>query len=293
MGKRESDMEIKFEHITKAYKSKTALDNVNICLSEGVNALLGPNGAGKSTMMNILADLIRPTEGQVLFNGEPTQKMGDSFRGILGYLPQDPGFYGQFSGYDLMRYFAELKNVKNAKDRIHELLTFVNLIDERKRLYKEYSGGMKRRLGIAVSMLNDPDILILDEPTAGLDPNERIRFRNIISRIGRRKIIVLATHIVSDVETIADQVVLLKNGKVLYCGNASQAVDTVRGKVWMVPSTIADAEAIAEENPCATVCKTAEGVYLRIVSETKPAKTAMPAAPTMEDMYMSWFHETS
>lgn len=286
-------MELIFEHIKKKYKAKTALDDVSIKLSEGVHALLGPNGAGKSTLMNILAGLLKPTNGVIMLDGIDVLKMGANFRNILGYLPQNPGFYPNFSAYDLMKYFSELKKVPNAKSKIDELLNFLNLSEDSNRKYGEYSGGMKRRLGIAVSLLNDPKILILDEPTAGLDPKERMRFRNIISQIGRNKIIILATHIVPDIETIADNVILLKSGKVVFFGNTSKAVDSVNGKVWNVSSDIQNAENYVLQHQNSTIIKSGDSVYLHIVHEKKPLENAVNVSPTLEDVYMYWFEESS
>lgn len=286
-------MELIFEHITKKYKTKTALDDVCIRLSEGIHALLGPNGAGKSTLMNILAGLLKPSHGVITLDGMDTLKMGADFRNILGYLPQNPGFYPNFSAYDLMKYFAELKEVPNAKSKIDELLNFVNLSEDSCRKFGEYSGGMKRRLGIAVSLLNDPKILILDEPTAGLDPKERMRFRNIISQIGRNKIIILATHIVSDIETIADNVILLKSGKIVLFGDTEKATDSVIGKVWNVPSDNQEAEGYVSQHQNSTIIKSGDSVSLHIVHEKKPLENAVNVPPTLEDVYMYWFEENS
>lgn len=286
-------MKLTFENVTKQYRNKTALKSFSASLSEGIYALLGPNGAGKSTLMNITAGLLKPTEGEVLLDGKSTHAMGKDFRNILGYLPQDPGFYPSFSGNELMNYFAVLKNVDKGKERIKELLEFVNLTEDADRRYKEYSGGMKRRLGIAVTLLNDPKILILDEPTAGLDPKERMRFRNIIGKIGRDKIVILATHIVSDVESIADNVILLKSGEIAAKGDRAEVLNFIDGKVWNVKMQSDLAEEYAAEHSNANIVKTEEGTLLHIVSENKPFDNAVNCRPSLEDVYMYLFDEAS
>lgn len=220
-------MQLEFKTITKQYKKKTALDKFSLTLSEGVHALLGPNGAGKSTLMNILVGLLKPTEGEVLLDGQDVREMGETFRGMLGYLPQNPGFYPSFTGKQIMEYYSSLKGLKNPKERIDELLTMVNLEADAHKKYREYSGGMKRRLGIAVTLLNDPAVIVFDEPTAGLDPKERVRFRKVVEQLGRDKIILVATHIVSDVEYVADSIILLKEGKIVAVGAPEELRDAV------------------------------------------------------------------
>ncbi len=220
-------MELIFDQVTKKYNTKLALDQFSLTLTPGVHALLGPNGAGKSTLMNILVGLLLPTEGQILFDGREVRGMGEEFRELLGYLPQNPGFYPSFTGRQIMLYYSALKGLKNPEKRVDELLEMVNLKEDAKKKYRAYSGGMKRRLGIAVTLLNDPKLLVLDEPTAGLDPKERIRFRNVLQQLSKDKIILVATHIVSDVESIADNIILLKEGRIVALGNPAELEEQV------------------------------------------------------------------
>ena len=286
-------MELSFKNITKKYKSKQALTDINITLHEGVYALLGPNGAGKSTLMNILVGLIPATTGEVLLDGKNTVSLGADFRGLLGFLPQEPGFYPSFSGYDIMKYYADLKGVPDAQQRINELLELVNLASDKKRRVGQYSGGMKRRLGIAVALLNAPKILVMDEPSAGLDPEERIRLRNIISNIGFDRIVILATHIVSDVESIADECLLLKDGKLIASGTPDALKGKIARKVWDVPCGQGDVRRYMADTPCTNIIKSDSGTCLHIVSDERPADSAVSAAPGLEDVYVYYFNERS
>ena len=282
-------MELKFENITKSYKSKVALSDFNITLGEGVHALLGPNGAGKSTLMNILAGLLSPTSGAVTVDGKSIYDMGAEYRDILGYMPQELGFYPLFSAQQTLEYYAKLRDVGNSKKRIDELLELVNLSEDKKRRVSGYSGGMKRRLGIALALLNDPKILILDEPTAGLDPKERMRFRNIISQTGFGKTVILATHIVSDVESISDDCLLLKNGRLIGYGNTSELCNEVDNMVWDIPMSENEAEQYILSNSCANIIKRDGSVYIHTVSPDKPHENALPVQAGLEDVYMYHF----
>ena len=211
-------MELNVNRLTKQYKNKIAVDRISYIFREGIYGLLGANGAGKTTLMRMLCGILEPTGGEVSFNG--TSVATEEYRAALGYLPQDFGYYPGFTGYDFLLYMAALKGLGrgHSKKKAKELLSFVSLEDMAKKKIKTYSGGMKQRLGIAQALLNDPKILILDEPTAGLDPKERVRFRNLLEGLGKDTIVVLSTHIVSDVDKIADAILLMKDGQLIFHG---------------------------------------------------------------------------
>lgn len=209
-------MKLIADRITKQYKNKIAVDRVTAEFTKGVYGLLGANGAGKTTFMRMVCGILAPTSGTVTFDGIDAGE--EEYRNILGYLPQDFGYYPDFTAWDFLMYMSALKGFdkKSARIRIEELLEFVSLSDVAKKKVKTYSGGMKQRLGIAQALLNNPKILVMDEPTAGLDPKERVRFRNVIEGIGKESIVILSTHIVSDVEHIADYILMMKNGKIIF-----------------------------------------------------------------------------
>ena len=231
-------MELRIEGIKKRYNRNKvyALDNVSITMTPGVYGLLGPNGAGKSTLMNIMTQNLKADVGYIFWNGENIDKLGNAYRSCLGYMPQQQNLYDEFTGEQFLWYISALKDLKKkvAKERIEELLTIVNLQKERYNKIKTYSGGMKQRLLIAQALLNDPKILIMDEPTAGLDPTERIRIRNFISQISKEKIVLLATHVVSDIEFIAKEIIILHNGKMVRYGEPQQLIDEMKNKVFEV-----------------------------------------------------------
>jgi ABC-type multidrug transport system ATPase subunit len=286
-------MELRFEKMCKAYGKKQALIDFDITLTSGVHALLGPNGAGKSTLMNILAGLLRQSSGDIFVDGKSTATMGAAFREMLGYMPQELGFYPSFTAQQTLEYYAVLRDVKDSKKRIEQLLELVNLQGDKDRKIKGFSGGMKRRLGIALALLNDPQILILDEPTAGLDPKERMRFRNVISQIGFGKIVILATHIVSDVESISDDCLLLKDGRLIDKGSSETLCAKLSGSVWDIPMTEREAEEYILQNSCANIKKRDSGIFVHTVSSQKPSENAQHSSVTLEDVYMSHFGSES
>lgn len=202
-------------NVTKRYKAVTALDHVSMELDAGIYGLLGPNGAGKTTLMKCIADLIRPEEGDILYEGKSIYQMGEAFRGLLGFMPQDLGFYPSFTAEEILRYFALLKGCPITKEEIGRRLEDVNLAEVRKKRVGGFSGGMKRRLGIAVTMLGDPQVLIFDEPTAGLDPGERIRFKNLLLELGKSRIVLVSTHIISDLEELCGKIYFIQSGNIV------------------------------------------------------------------------------
>ena len=285
-------MQLTLDRLTKQYGSKIALDRIDATFEPGIYGLLGANGAGKTTMMRLICDILKPTSGEVTFNGTNIREMGESYRAAIGYLPQDFGYYPNFTAMNFLLYMASLKglNARYAKEKSLELLETVNLSEVKDKKIKTFSGGMKQRLGIAQAFLNNPQILILDEPTAGLDPKERVKFRNLISSFAENKIVILSTHIVTDVEYIADEILVIKGGALLKKGAESTIIQEISGKVWECRVTKQEAERL--ENRF-TVCnsKTEKGeAVLRIVSDSKPCDTAVSVSPCLEDLYLYYFH---
>ena len=224
-------MELTIDRLSKQFGSKIAVDRVSATLGPGVYGLLGANGAGKTTLMRMVCDVLRPTSGEIRFDGRDVRALGDGYRACLGYLPQDFGYYPDFTALDFMLYLAALKGIDRhaARRRSLELLETVGLADVARVKVRTFSGGMKQRLGIAQAVLNDPAVLVLDEPTAGLDPKERVRFRNLIASFAQDKIVVLSTHIVSDVEYVADEILVMRAGSCLIRGAPAEVVATVAG----------------------------------------------------------------
>ncbi|WP_246027747.1 ATP-binding cassette domain-containing protein [Paenibacillus xylaniclasticus] len=273
------------------------MDRFTSELSPGIYGLLGPNGAGKSTLMNIIVDNLKPDSGEVLFNGERVSDLGAAYRSRIGYMPQQQGLYDDFTGHRFLWYMAALKGLtkKTARDKIEQLLEVVNLSESRNKKLGSYSGGMKQRILIAQALLNDPDILILDEPTAGLDPRERIRIRNFISEIAQNKIVLLATHVVTDIEYVAKEVLLLRKGKLIFQGKPTQAIEQVNGKVFEVQVKAEELEVIQRQYKISNISGDASGVTVRIVGSAgseppQPIGRYMEAVrPNLEDVYLYFF----
>ena len=285
-------MELTLDRLTREFGPKIAVDRVSARLTPGVYGLLGANGAGKTTLMRMVCDVLRPTSGEVRYDGAPVSRLGDAYRARLGYLPQDFGYYPEFTALDFMEYVASLKGVdrRQARERSLELLDTVGLAGEERRRIRTFSGGMKQRLGIAQAVLNEPEVLVLDEPTAGLDPKERVRFRNLIASFAKDKIVLLSTHIVSDVEYIADQIVMMRAGQIVLEGAPDEVVRAVAGKVWEARVGAAEADRLAERLTVGNVHYLEGGEALvRIVCDERPVEGARPVGPTLEDLYLYTF----
>ena len=286
-------MELQLDRVTKQYGTKRAVDRLNLSMKVGVYGLLGANGAGKTTLMRLLCDILNPTSGEIRYDGQNIHVMGEEYRSLLGYLPQNFGYYPEFTAEKFMLYMAALKGLNRsfAQNRTEELLRLVGLEKERRKKIKTFSGGMKRRLGIAQAMLNEPEILILVEPTAGLDPKERVRFRNLISSFSKDKIVLLSTHIVSDVEYIADKIFLMKEGQILKEGTPEEITAQMNGLVWECEVDEKRAAELEYRYTIVNMKKKNGAIELRIVSDTKPDEAAISVDATLEDMYLYYFKE--
>ena len=287
---------LNIKNIRKANKkvSVKALDNFNATITPGVYGLLGPNGAGKSTLMNIITDNLTADSGDVLFDGNSIKSLGSDYRSILGYMPQQQGVYDDFTLNRFLWYMAALKGMKKsvAKEKISTLLETVNLTENVHKKLGSFSGGMKQRALIAQALLNDPKVLILDEPTAGLDPKERIRIRNFISEIAGDKIVLISTHVVSDIEFIAKEIILLNKGKLVSKDTASNLTKMLEGKVFEADVTISQLSDVQQKYRVSNVFHNADRITVRIVSDTKPEEfKCHNVRATLEDLYLYIFEE--
>jgi len=284
-------MRLRTQNLTKNFGNRCAVDHVSLNFERGVYGLLGPNGAGKTTLMRMMVGVLPPSSGKVTLDGVTIGELGAKYRDILGYMPQEIGYYRDFTAKRFLQYLSTLKGLdpKYANRRIDELLDLVGLADVKNKKLGQFSGGMIRRIGIAQALLNDPKILILDEPTAGLDPNERIRFKNILSELSEERIVILSTHIVSDVQSIAGQVILLKEGKVVNCDTTENLRRLVEGKVWLATVTHRELNELKKRFPIGNVLQKDDHFEIRIVSDSKPLQNATAVEPSLEDVFIYVF----
>ncbi len=285
-------MELLIDKVSKKFKDKKAVDNISLKLTPGVWDLLGANGAGKTTLMRMIAGIMQPTSGQVMYNGVPVQILGKDYRAVFGFLPQEFGFCPEFTVKDYLAYIAALKGLskKQSRQRIYELLERVSLMDVYNKKISKLSGGMKRRVGIAQALLNDPEVLILDEPTGGLDPGERVRFRNLLSEFAHNRIVLISTHIVPDVEYIATCHAIIKDGRLLATGTTEELVKLVEGKVWnctvpvnVVPEYESKFQIVSLRN------KDNNSVSIRYLAESPCNNNSVASDPRLEDLYLWQF----
>lgn len=282
-------MEIRISHLTKRFGDKTALDDVSLTLDAGVHALLGPNGAGKSTLINILTDSIERDKGEVLYNDYEITSLGAKYRELLGYMPQQQRLYDNYTAEEFLKYMAAVKGIAPAwaREQIAELLKVVNLWEVRRKKVGGFSGGMKQRVLLAQALLGEPRILILDEPTAGLDPSERINIRNYIATVAQKMIVLFATHVVSDIECIAKDVIMIRDGRICKTGTPMELIDGMQGKVGELPCKLEDLEQLQTKYCVGNVYQRREGLRVRIVGDELPEE-ALPVKDSidLEDVYM-------
>lgn len=285
-------MELSLDRLTKHYNSKIAVDCVSTTMTPGVYGLLGANGAGKTTLMRMLCGILEPTSGDITYNQRNIYDMGSAYRNLLGYLPQEFGYYPNYTAEEFLLYISALKGIPRhiALKRSKALLETVSLSNVANKKIKTFSGGMKQRLGIAQALLNNPKILVLDEPTAGLDPKERVRLRNILSDFAGDKIVLLSTHIVSDIEAIADKVFLMKKGSFVLQGSIEELVTHAQGKVWELTIQEHELKKWEFNYTVANLRHSDKGIItLRIVSDERPSSEAVPCEATLEDLYLTYF----
>ncbi len=286
-------MKITFKDISKQYKNKYALKNFTAELEHGIYGLLGTNGAGKTTLINIFVGILKSDGGQILINGTDIKSFGVDFLSYIGYLPQFPQFYKNFEVLEFLKYMCILREIPKlqGEKRAKELLDIVNLSNVSHKKIGTLSGGMRQRVGIVQAMLGNPEILILDEPTSGLDPQERIRFRNLITKFSENRIVLLATHIVSDVEYIANEVILLKDGRLLKQDTPQALIDSIDGKVWSVTATDKTIDEKLQALKISNMMRDKENIHLKIIDERKPDKSAINVKGNLEDVFLYYFGE--
>jgi ABC-2 type transport system ATP-binding protein len=281
-------MQLQIDRLSKRYGQHWALRDLSLRCEPGLLGLVGPNGAGKTTLMRMIATLLDPTEGTILWNGQDIRTHGETLRQVLGYLPQEFGIYPEFTGRQFLRYLAAMKGLPRplADRRVDEVLEIVQMEKAADRKLPTYSGGMKQRIGIAQALLNDPELLIVDEPTAGLDPAERVRFRTLLASLTSNRVIILSTHIISDVEAVANRLVVLREGQVLSDTTPEALLASASGKVWSVATDQATAQRLQAAYQVSTMVNQMSGITLRVISATRPHETAVPVEPSLEDAYL-------
>ena len=281
-------MELKIDDLGKRYGQQWALRQLSLHCGPGMLGLVGPNGAGKTTLMRMIATLLEPTEGTIRWNGQDIRAHGEALRQVLGYLPQEFGIYREFSGRQFLRYLAAMKGLPKAlaQRRVEEVLEIVQMAQVADHRLTTYSGGMKQRVGIAQALLNDPELLIVDEPTAGLDPAERVRFRNLLASLTSDRVIILSTHIISDVEAVASRLMILQEGRVLADTTPETLLSNTAGSVWSVTVDQATAVQLQANYQVSTMVNQMNGVALRIISATRPHEAAVVIDPSLEDAYL-------
>lgn len=281
-------MQVRFEHLSKKYRGQYALRDFSATLENGVYGLLGTNGAGKTTLLNVFMGILKSDGGEIYIDNQNIRAIGADFLGNIGYLPQYPQFYKDFTVENFLRYMCVLKDLPKAagQKRIRELLDTVNLTEAAEKKISALSGGMRQRLGIAQAMLGNPGILVLDEPTAGLDPRERIRFRNLISQFSENRIVILATHIVSDIEFIANRILLLHEGSLIKQGSPAELSSELHGKVWALRLNERDVPAELVHHTISNMAREEDGIRLRILSEEKPHPEAVPVEANLEEVFL-------
>jgi ABC-type multidrug transport system ATPase subunit len=277
---------LSIEDVSKSYRGgKFGVRGLSLGARPGVLGLLGPNGAGKTTLMQMVATVTRPTAGRILFDGVDVARSPDAVRARLGYLPQDFGVYDNLTAFELLDYLARLKGVRS-RARVLEMLELVNLHAVAGRAVGGFSGGMRQRLGIAQALIGDPDLLVVDEPTAGLDPEERVRFRNLLSEISGRRLVILSTHIVSDVESIAGEIAVVREGRLVAFGAPEDLLRTASGCAWEAVLPAVEFERLRAGLVVSGMLRRPEGVHLRLVGRERPLPGALPATPDLEDAYL-------
>lgn len=289
-------MELKMVDVSKCYQKKIqALNHVSLTLEHGVYGLLGPNGAGKSTLIQILTGNVRQTSGQIYYNGQNISKIEKLYKTVLGYVPQNQGIYDSFTATKFLEYMGVLKGLtkREIKTQLEEVLHTVGLFEVRERKLGGYSGGMKQRVLIAQALLGNPKLIILDEPTAGLDPKERVRFRNLISKLGVDRIVLLSTHIVSDVEHISNTILIMKRGKLIHKGSLSKIIKVIEHNVFECIVDSKTAETLCERYPIINIRQEENDVFLRLVAEETPVPNAVSVSATLEDLYLYYSSEVS